>query len=405
MINILYVSEYVPYDKIPHAGGKTLNYYINRLLKEGDCKVTLVGCYSGNEYKKFDKEKQGLSGYYIQARGRLSVDIERIVFDTIGKFKKNKGFDKSYYRQYWTIQELKKLKNSGYIPNIIFLEWTEMVTLVSQIKKIFPTAKYIASEYDVTFLRYQRLYDHCDEKKKKQALKKYNKVKKMELESISQVDIALPESYKDGKLLMENGISEDKIHILTPYYHDMRHICREEVSNDVLFWGAMDRVENYEAAIWFIDNVMPKLESLKIRFIVAGNHPPKELKERESNKVIVTGFVESEIPLFEKALCNVAPLIKGAGIKVKVIEALSAGIPVLASDVAIEGIPAKDKEDYLRCNSANEFADSIKKIVNNEIDLLKLKENQSELINKYFNLNESYSRYIDMIRSLYKDKY
>ena len=70
--------------------------------------------------------------------------------------------------------------------------------------------------------------------------------------------------------------------MLTPYYHDMRNIKREKINHDILFWGAMYRAENYDAAIWFIDNVMPLLEDTDIRFIVAGNRPPEILKSRKN---------------------------------------------------------------------------------------------------------------------------
>ena len=82
----------------------------------------------------------------------------------------------------------------------------------------------------------------------------------------------------------------------------------------------MSRPENYLSAIWFIDNVMPLLKSDNYRFVILGSRPPEELKKRECTKIVITGFVESIVPYFEKSMCMVAPLVLGAGIKVKIIE-------------------------------------------------------------------------------------
>ena len=178
----------------------------------------------------------------------------------------------------------------------------------------------------------------------------------------------MPQNEKDKKLLMENNVPEEKIHVLTAYFHNMSHIKREQVNHDILFWGAMYRQENYEAAIRFIDNVMSLLEDTDVRFIVAGNRPPKELQIRSNDRVIVTGFIEDETPYFANSLCFVSPLLTGAGIKVKVIEDLSAGIPILTNSIGIEGIPAEDGVSYFHCETAQDYAYFIKKFLNGEIE-------------------------------------
>lgn len=55
----------------------------------------------------------------------------------------------------------------------------------------------------------------------------------------------------------------------------------------------MSRPENYLSALWFINNVMPLLNDLNIRFIVLGSKPSDELKNIKSDKVIITGFVDN----------------------------------------------------------------------------------------------------------------
>jgi len=178
----------------------------------------------------------------------------------------------------------------------------------------------------------------------------------------------------------------------------MRNIKREKINHDILFWGAMYRAENYDAAIWFIDNVMPLLEDTDIRFIVAGNRPPEILKSRKNDRIIITGFVEDETPYFSNSLCFVSPLLTGAGIKVKIIEALSARIPVLTNSIGIEGIPAVDGESYYFCDTAEDYNKIIRNLLKH--DCFDITDGQEKLLKKYFDLNSSFESYANMIKSL-----
>ena len=63
------------------------------------------------------------------------------------------------------------------------------------------------------------------------------------------------------------------------------------------------------------------------------------------------------------AVCLVAPLKLGAGIKVKILEAMSAGIPVLTNEIGIEGIEAVNEKEYILCSSPDEYADSIRRLL------------------------------------------
>ena len=138
------------------------------------------------------------------------------------------------------------------------------------------------------------------------------------------------------------GMNEEKIQWLVPYYSNMSGCARKSNNRDILFFGAMSRPENYLSAIWFIENVMPLLNDLDVRFVIVGSKPPEELKRFKSDRIVITGFVNDTLPYFESSMCLVAPLVLGAGIKVKILEAMSSGIPVLTNDIGIEGIEIED---------------------------------------------------------------
>jgi glycosyltransferase involved in cell wall biosynthesis len=102
----------------------------------------------------------------------------------------------------------------------------------------------------------------------------------------------------------------------------------------------MERRENSESASWFIDNVWP-LVCAKVpdaTLVVAGFGPPDTLRRRTSDSVSVPGYVADLDHLHRSVRVFVAPLLTGAGIKLKVLGAMAYGLPVVATPVAAEGI-------------------------------------------------------------------
>lgn len=130
--------------------------------------------------------------------------------------------------------------------------------------------------------------------------------------------------------------------------------------NSVLFWGAMNRKENVDAVTWFFNDIFPLIREKcpKVNFYIVGANPPNTILSLASENVIVTGFVDSPIEYFEKACVTVVPLRFGAGIKIKVLEALAARIPVVSTDVGAEGIVDKSNILYVENNEAS-FANKV----------------------------------------------
>lgn len=387
-MNILYLANSMPYDTIRHAGGKTFNYYVSNISSDKDNTVKVIGICNQEELKELRFKGENVELIPVLTKGSVFLNLQRIAFDIVGWIFGLKKCDKSFYKYYKIKNELKKL---SFEPDVVVLEWTNMVLLYKTVKQRFPDAKLIASEHDVTYLGLER---------KGLSAKKLARAKKQELEALHNCDVVMPHNVKDKNLLVQDGIPEDKIHVIVPYYHNMGYIERKKLNHDILFWGAMYRPENYEAAIWFIENVMPLLEDLDVRFVVAGNRPPEILKRYANSRVVITGFVENETPLFESSMCFVSPLLTGAGIKVKVIEALSAGIPILTNDIGIEGIPAVNGESYFHCEKPREYSRIIRELYNDEIDTEKLITMQRKVIAIHFNLEESYASYEEMLLNL-----
>lgn len=122
---------------------------------------------------------------------------------------------------------------------------------------------------------------------------------------------------------------------------DYENLGIEKIENKFYFYGAWNRTENSAGLEWFLENVYPKFPaSADFQFVVIGGGMDERLKSKFSayKNFKILGFVENPVMEIAKCQALVVPLFKGAGVKVKVIDSLSFGTPVIGTEVAFEGI-------------------------------------------------------------------
>jgi glycosyltransferase involved in cell wall biosynthesis len=126
----------------------------------------------------------------------------------------------------------------------------------------------------------------------------------------------------------------------------------------IIFIGGFGHPPNEDALLWFAREVFPivKKEIRHIKFIVMGSNPTPKVRELQSNEIEVTGYVPDISGYFDNARVFVAPLRYGAGLKGKVLQAMSYGLPVVTTPVGAEGISLTDGEDVLIAKDAADFA-------------------------------------------------
>ncbi len=111
-------------------------------------------------------------------------------------------------------------------------------------------------------------------------------------------------------------------------------------SREVLFVGAMGAAFNRDALIHFARDLHPGLSAIEgIRFTVVGGELPPGLESfAGAPNVEVAGHARDLRAFLERAACLVVPLRYGGGLRIRIIEAMAAGLPVVASPAAVEGM-------------------------------------------------------------------
>ncbi len=135
----------------------------------------------------------------------------------------------------------------------------------------------------------------------------------------------------------------------------------------LVFSGKMSYHANVTAALHLVQEIMPQVwaHDPAVRVQLVGKDPPAEVRALAATisappgAVVVTGAVPTMRPYLSRATIAVAPVLYGAGIQNKVLEAMACGTPVIASPAAASGLQAERGRDLLLAADASEFATAI----------------------------------------------
>lgn len=160
----------------------------------------------------------------------------------------------------------------------------------------------------------------------------------------------------DAKIfVIENGVD-------AAYYADEQPAAK----NRIVFVGSMDYHANIEGATNFARDVWPMIQKKQpnLRFTIVGRNPPAQVTELSSIAGIeVTGSVADVRPFYREALAAVVPLNVGGGSRLKILEAMAAGVPVVSTKLGAEGLDVSHGENILLTDTTAQLANEVLKVI------------------------------------------
>ena len=153
--------------------------------------------------------------------------------------------------------------------------------------------------------------------------------------------------------------------------------------------GSMNWMPNEEGVKWFINEVWPVVHRKlpDVPLYLAGRHMPSWLSNLRREKIEVVGEVESAEDFMASKGVMIVPLLSGSGIRVKIIEGMASGKPVVSTSIGAEGIECTSGDDILLADFPQEFADSIVTLLQDKQKAIQVGRNARRLIEeKYDNV-------------------
>jgi glycosyltransferase involved in cell wall biosynthesis len=222
-------------------------------------------------------------------------------------------------------------------PDVVELQWSTTMCLAPIARKIFPSAYVAAFQYDrysatLTWKKLRRLRF----RRRLRDVVAGRIIAQQERRLARSCDLVAAFKQADVDFVDKRSSTL----VVDPWLEEPAERIPNSDTMDVVFVGAFSREENVEGAFWMIDRVMPLViaEHPTARLVLAGAGPGPDLCEREGPGVHLTGFVDDLGPYYQAAHCCVSPIFSGGGLRFKVPQALSYGVPMVVTSESLAGL-------------------------------------------------------------------
>ncbi|MCM8782283.1 MAG: glycosyltransferase family 4 protein [Candidatus Omnitrophica bacterium] len=175
-----------------------------------------------------------------------------------------------------------------------------------------------------------------------------------------------------------------------------------EEENTIIFFGTFASLPNIDGLLFFYKSIFPliKKEIPTVKFIIAGDNPPRLAQLANDPNVKLAGVVSNIRDYLNKIAVVVVPLrVIGGGLTIKILESWAAGKAVVATSAAIGGIQITNGSDIVVADCAGDFANEVVKLLKDKSKRRALGKAAIEKVREYYNP----SRVIENLEKIYRD--
>ena len=199
-------------------------------------------------------------------------------------------------------------------------------------------------------------------------------------------------SPRDQAIFQKASPVPERIH-LAPFGTPVAEpaVAKQRAENRLVLTGSMNYHPNISSAHYLIREIMPQVISAfpEVRLQLVGANPPASIQGLASDHIEVTGFVASVTDYLREATIAVAPVTYGSGIQIKVIEALLAETPLVATTTATRGLELEHGKHVLIADTPEAFAGAIRILLSDPALRARLAAEGRQFVEKNHNLSHT----------------
>lgn len=193
---------------------------------------------------------------------------------------------------------------------------------------------------------------------------------RFELRACAAADQVHCMSARDRRILASRLAHAEHLRVI-PNGVDTKLYCPGPVEQreGVLFFGSFPHLPNLDAFEHLVDEVWPEVRRRKpdATLTVAGARPPAEVLEHDGHDGIrVVGEVDEAAPLYRDHRMLLVPLRSGSGTRLKILEAMASGLPVVSTTLGAEGLELSDPPELTTADSPSAMADAVSALLDAE---------------------------------------
>jgi polysaccharide biosynthesis protein PslH len=209
------------------------------------------------------------------------------------------------------------------------------------------------------------------------------------------------------KLLLEQiGVRAEKITVIP------NSIAMDPVSvpsatpeqNSLIFPGSILFYANYDAVTWFLEEIFPMIRNRipNAQLKITGEY--QDLTLPNETGVVLTGYVDDIKPLIARTWVSLAPIRQGGGTRLKILESMSLGTPVVSTSKGAEGLDVKHEQHLLIADDPQEFAGAVIRLLSDLELRTRLAENGLKLVAEKYNWATNIVKFLNLVERTAQDK-
>ena len=294
-----------------------------RILAQMGCKVTFIA-----------DNMDGAEPYRTQLADEGIEVVHSPYFKSVGHYLKQHGEDfdvVTLCRHYIAIQHIQAVRD------------------------VNPSAQIWFDTIDLHYLRSRRQYELDG---KKSTSERAELAYREEMEVISRSDLTIVVSEVEVEELSREAPTA-RVAVVSNIHEVSGTEAQRKGREGVVFVGGFQHPPNIDAVEFYAEEIWPlfREQCPDVPTYIIGSRMPERLRKLgESHGLTMLGFVEDLMPYYEGCALSIAPLRYGAGVKGKVNQALSYGLPVVGTSAALEGMGLCHRQHVLSADTAEAFA-------------------------------------------------
>ena len=283
----------------------------------------------------------------------------------------------------------------------ILMEHLSSMALGKAIKNWWPNALRIVDQHNVDHLLYKQSYDLRVKKHKKS----FDRLKYQESHMHTYADYFLACSTKDVAKLFH--LNKNRIKgVVVPNGTTQKNFVQKDYSEpSLIFCGSLDYTPNKNGLLWFYKKIWPELkqsiEAISLTIVGRNGHDQDYEPLKKDYQINFVGEVGDLAPYYEKSDLAIVPLLEGSGTRLKILEAMSFGVPVISTSIGAEGIDTTNNTNILIADGPEFFTSSITNVLENRPKLRCLSKNGMALIETKYNWQQIIN---ELVNNLIKNK-
>jgi glycosyltransferase involved in cell wall biosynthesis len=228
--------------------------------------------------------------------------------------------------------------------------------------------------------------------------------RRVERTLLPRYDVCVTVSERD-RTALSNWVSPERIAVFPNGVDLIAHPLMPEAANSapvLLFVGHMQYVPNADAARWLVRDILPRirLSYPGARLMLVGGCPPCDIESAEGSGVTITGHVPDLGPFYQQADVILVPIRAAGGTRLKILEAMARGRPVISTSSGAEGLDIVDGQHLVLAETSQEIADATIAMLRNPRRRREVVRAARALVESRYGWDDCAERHLNLYREL-----